>query len=212
MTVAESSKPHSANDRSTVAPAARLDLLENARRIGHYRWIELALFRVLGHWATIEPTPRLARLYGEHCHHHAWHAQIWLDRLPRIGDTDPHSYVVAPSAAIEELVEAMAGLTSPDETVDRLACLADVVVPHLTAVYSFHLGITDRVTDPSTNRALMQVARDETVDAVELESQRARLEVSPTVAGRVEALVRQLRGMLDAAGGIAGRGSTGAAA
>lgn len=43
-----------------------------------------ALFRESGAWVTDEADPALQRWFAVGSHRHAWHAELWQDRLPQI--------------------------------------------------------------------------------------------------------------------------------
>ncbi|HET9546183.1 MAG TPA: hypothetical protein VFO97_00035, partial [Desertimonas sp.] len=48
------------------------------------RWIavEDLLFETLGRWARELPEPAIKQVMATWCHRHAWHAEVWRDRLP----------------------------------------------------------------------------------------------------------------------------------
>lgn len=64
------------------APDSIDDLADRVRR-----WIalEALLFETLGRWARDAPEPAAKRTLATWCHRHAWHADLWRDRLPDIG-------------------------------------------------------------------------------------------------------------------------------
>jgi hypothetical protein len=63
------------------APDSIDDLADRVRR-----WIalEALLFETLGRWARDAPEPAAKRTFATWCHRHAWHADLWRDRLPAI--------------------------------------------------------------------------------------------------------------------------------
>ena len=74
--------------RAPFAPWDRRDLpgsfdvVETARRVGHYKWTEMKLFEALGGWIATIPELDVKMRLGTHCYHHAWHADLWHKRLP----------------------------------------------------------------------------------------------------------------------------------
>ena len=58
---------------------------ESAARVGHYKWIEMRLFEVLGGWVATVPELDVKMRLGTHTYHHAWHAELWHKRLPELG-------------------------------------------------------------------------------------------------------------------------------
>ena len=68
---------------------------ESARRVGHYKWIEMRLFEVLGGWVATVPELDVKLRLGTHCYHHAWHAELWHKRLPELREMNPERLTVA---------------------------------------------------------------------------------------------------------------------
>ena len=68
--------------RSPFAPWDRrelpglFDVEDSARRVGHYKWIEMRLFEVLGGWVATVPELDVKIKLGVHCYKHAWHAEL----------------------------------------------------------------------------------------------------------------------------------------
>ena len=94
--MADSKKP-----RAPFAPWDRRELPgsftveETARRVGHYKWIEMRLFEVLGGWVATVPELDVKMRLGTHCYHHAWHAELWHKRLPELREMNPERLTVA---------------------------------------------------------------------------------------------------------------------
>ena len=85
------------------------------------RWIavEELLFETLGRWARELPDPSIKRLFGTWCHRHAWHAELWRDRLPAVdwlADTGDDV-----DAWIEPLRAALADVRTSEEAIAALA-------------------------------------------------------------------------------------------
>ena len=63
--------------RAPFAPWDRRDLpgsfdvVETARRVGHYKWTEMKLFEALGGWIATIPELDVKMRLGTHCYHHA---------------------------------------------------------------------------------------------------------------------------------------------
>ena len=64
--------------------SAKLDKKETAKRVGHYKWVEMKTFEVLGGWIPTVPELDVKMRLGTHCYHHAWHADLWNKRLPEL--------------------------------------------------------------------------------------------------------------------------------
>ncbi|HEY1734162.1 MAG TPA: hypothetical protein VGG23_06935, partial [Acidimicrobiales bacterium] len=140
-----------------IVEKAALPVIRAATLVGAYRWAEHRLFELTGAWAA-EPSPPAVQVHlDEVSAQHAWHAELWADRLPVLDWFDPDS-VTVPSGSAGPLFDALAGLAEP---VRRLAGLYRVVVPRLVAGYDHHLARTVPATDGPVIRALRLVGRDE---------------------------------------------------
>ncbi len=152
-----------------------LTLVESARLLGCYRWVEQRLFEVLGGWVVTETEPEARLLFDVQSRHHAWHAQLWEERIPEVeGVVDPDLLTVAPDEGVAELLSTLGGVQGSDEggggTLVRLVGLARVVSPRLACGYGYHLSRAVSVSDGPVIRALRLALRDEIEDwqAVEL--------------------------------------------
>ena len=63
--------------------------LAAAALVGEYRWIENALYRLLGEWVTDMPVAAVQVHLDGQSLRHAWHAELWADRLPVLAGADP---------------------------------------------------------------------------------------------------------------------------
>lgn len=198
------------DDEATRAGTRWLTLDECASRHGAYRWAEHRLFELTGSWASGPGTPAPARLhlFGASAQH-AWHAQLWADRLPVLADVDPDALTRPIGPLLAPLLDALEppsrdGSTAPaggDLAAFRfLAGLYRVTLPRLLASYERHRGALAEVADGPSIRALGLVRRD---GATELAAGHALLETlvrtAPDPAGAgaaVEATVLALEGLL----------------
>jgi len=107
------------------------------------------LFEQLGAWVATTAPGDLQRLFAEACHRHAWHAELWSQRMPAIPVEPP---MVASSPHVDDLA------TEPDGTVRgthyRMA-LTD-----LEAGLEGIRGRIDPTLDPATARTVELVSRD----------------------------------------------------
>ena len=134
-----------------------LPLEASATLVGEYRWIEHALYRLLGEWVTDMPIAAVQVHLDAQSMRHAWHAELWAERLPvRAGD-DPDGWTT-PSGPSAALFTALSGTALPLEgpgstwppagedvvgpagALPRLAGLYRVVLPRLVTTYQRHLG------------------------------------------------------------------------
>jgi len=112
------------------------------------------LFRTLGAWAPTTTDPAAQQLFAEAGHRHAWHADLWRQRIPAIQIAD-----IARSD--------VATLLDPD-TGERAAAYADAV----SQVEATTRAIDDRI-DPVLDPATRRVAE---LTLADLDSIRRRIE------------------------------------
>ena len=84
-----------------------LDLLAAAEMIGGYRWLEHRLFEITGAWSAQAHDPAVRLHLFEASHQHAWHAQLWADRLPLLDQLDPEALSVPYGPAAGPLIDAL---------------------------------------------------------------------------------------------------------
>jgi hypothetical protein len=154
----------------TAAPSptgtAALSLDEQARVIGGYQWIERRLFEVLGGWVASEAVAEARLLFDLYSRQHAWHSELWTERLPVLDGLDPATLMLPPSVEVDRLLVLFSG-GAPGEapaaggTLLRLVGLARVVLPRLIAGYGLHLRRAAPVADGPVVRSLRLVVRDE---------------------------------------------------
>jgi hypothetical protein len=124
-----------------------VDILEVGKLCARMRSASLDLFEVIGGWVTSSDDPVLQRAFAVASHRHAWHAELWLDRMPAI------------PGVIDERISA------------RWPALADVARTERGAVYAAALAdlvaelqaVADRLDatlDPSTRRVVDLMVAD----------------------------------------------------
>ena len=64
-------------------------LAVTAALVGEYRWIELALYTLLGRWVVDVPLAAVQVHLDAQSMRHAWHAELWAERLPVLPGSDP---------------------------------------------------------------------------------------------------------------------------
>ncbi len=161
------------DDPGTAAP---LPLGSSAALLGGYRWIEHALFELLGSWVTTMPLPAVQVFIDGQSARHAWHAQLLAERLPVLAGADPDGLTRPPEPA-GAVLAALAGHDVPPAEADgpgtaagpqgalpRLAGLYRVVLPRLVVTYGRHLAAASTVTDGPLIRALRLILADEVED------------------------------------------------
>ena len=79
----------SADDREWPESGASLPWDVTAALVGEYRWIETKLFATLGGWVTDMPVAGVQVHLDAQSMRHAWHADLFADRLPVRAGIDP---------------------------------------------------------------------------------------------------------------------------
>ena len=209
-----------------VAPPAPpvaypLPLDATAALTGEYRWIENALYRLLGEWVTDMPVPAVQLHLDAQSMRHAWHADLWAERLPVLDGADPDR-LTAPSGPTTALFAALSGTAPPTEgpgsgwpaaeqdvfehpgALPRLAALYRVVLPRLVTSYERHLRVASATTDGPVARALRLVLNDEIEDWQAGERMVERLVSRPHDVAAVYAFLQRLESVLVGAGASSG--------
>jgi hypothetical protein len=185
-------------------PRAPLSLEASARRIGHYCWIEMRAFEILGAWTAAVPEPAVKAALATHSRQHGWHAEVWHDLLPVIGETGVDSYIAPASPALVAFVEALAAPGAADLTIEKLVGAYRVLLPHIAVTYADHLDHASPVSDGPAIRALRLVLSDQLDHWHEGEALlQAQLRSEADVERTASHQLRLAR-LLVAAGGIAG--------
>jgi hypothetical protein len=201
--------------RPPFAPWDRRELpglfgvVESARRVGNYKWVEMRLFEALGGWVATVPELDVKLVLGRHCYHHAWHAELWNKRLPELREMNTERLTEPPNDEMVAFVDAMREPEAPELTIEKLVGVYRVLIPRKIAAYTFHLNATSRITDAPTMRSLNFVLQDEFEDWREGEMLLQSLIETPEEVERAAQRQRELEQLLLAAGGIAGPGSIG---
>lgn len=201
--------------RSAFAPWDRRELPgmftveESARRVGHYKWIEMRLFELLGGWVATVPELDVKLRLGTHCYHHAWHAELWHKRLPELREMRAERLTVPPNDEMVAFVAAMGEPEAPDLTIEKLVGVYRVLIPHKISAYTFHLNATSSVTDAPTMRSLKFALADEFDDWRDGEMLLQSLITTDAHVERAARHQQRLETLMVAAGGIAGPGSIG---
>jgi hypothetical protein len=135
-----------------------LDLHQAASLLGAYCAIERRLFEVTGAAANDpEAGSETAVLLSSLSAEHAWHAELWADRLPVLSSLEVAGLVVLPPD-----VDAVFDDLSSAGPLEQLSGLFRVVLPRLVSSYARHEASASPAAEAPTRRALRLVLADET--------------------------------------------------
>src|SRR6266513_1444907 len=210
--MADATKP-----RAPFAPWDRRELPgtftveDTAKRVGHYKWVEMRLFEALGGWVATVPELDVKTRLGTHCYKHAWHAELWHKRLPELREMNQDRLTEPPNKELVAFVDAMTEHEAPEETIEKLVGVYRVLIPHKIAAYTFHLNNTSTITDAPTIRSLKFALQDEFEDWRDGEMLIQSLIDSDEEVDRAASHQARLEKLMLAAGGIAGPGTIGSA-
>jgi len=144
------------------AHVGSLPMSSSARWAGAAAWTEQALFEVLGGWAGSSSAPQVAVYFDSASQHHAWRAQLWLERLPaRLTGASGPDLVRAPWGGA---AEALRGLSELDGDVERLAAYCRVVLEWAVAGYRRWQRLCSPAADRPVLRVLSLVVGDSVAD------------------------------------------------
>jgi len=201
--------------RAAFAPWDRRELPgsftveETAKRVGHYKWIEMRLFEVLGGWVATVPEIDVKLRLGTHCYHHAWHSELWHKRLPELREMNPEKLTLPPNDEMVAFVDALTEPEAPELTIEKLVGVYRVLMPHMISAYTYHRNNTSRITDAPTIRSLDFALADELEDWRDGEMLIQSLIETDDEVQRAADRVAHLEKLLLAAGGIGGPGTIG---
>lgn len=199
--------PSAVEALGTAPGGVALTLHQAAELVGAYRWTEERLFALTGRWSTDAGMAPEAQVHlYEASSQHAWHADLWTDRLPALDGFDRDA-VTRPSGPV--LGPLLGALEAERAAPGRLAGLSRVVLPELAAVYRGHLRRAVPVTDGPVIRTLHLVLAD--LDAEETAFERVLAQMAagdhrgtagdPTA--EAAAAVQRLERVLDRSAGVA---------
>jgi len=184
-------------------------VVETARRVGNYKWIEMRLFEALGGWVATVPELDVKLVLGRQCYHHAWHAELWNKRLPELREMKTERLTQPPNDAMVTFVDALRDPEAPELTIEKLVGVYRVLLPRKIAAYTFHMNATSRITDAPTIRSLKFALQDELEDWREGEMLLQTLIQTPDDVARAARRQQELEELIRGAGGITGPGTLG---
>ena len=182
--------------------AGHLGVEATARRVRHYRYAEERMMRVMAGWIALTPEISAKLLLGRQVWDCAQHADLWGKRLPEL--RAPAQVSEPPGPDFVRFLDALESREAWGETIERLTGVYRVLKPHLISVYEAHLGRANSIYEPPTRRILERCLGDERRHLGEGTAVLEVLTRTTAERARASAWERELRGMLDAHGGVIG--------
>jgi hypothetical protein len=145
--------------RDLVGDGTRpLTLVESSAALGAFRYVELALFRVLGERATTATPPEMAVFLAAASRAHGWRAGLFEEALPvSKGLADATASTVSPGKPTERV---LACATAEGPAGELLDALLGAVYPSIVAAYSQRLAAASPVCDGPVIRRLRRAVDD----------------------------------------------------
>jgi hypothetical protein len=144
-------------ERAEAAPDGPtfLSLESAAQRHGGWRWVERRLYELSGSRSATAGLTAATRVHlFEAATRHAWHAQLWAERLPVLAGWDPETLTVPPSRRAEAALEELDGAAGEAAL---LQGLYGGVVPALLDAYRRHAGALSEAAGAPVLRVLRVV-------------------------------------------------------
>lgn len=139
-------------------------LLDIARIAGRFAWLEDRIADMTGAWVATVDNSDARLVLGARSHTHAWHADLWRDRMPVVPGLDTSSFLAPTRDDLAGALDHVAGL---DTTVERMVALHRVLLPRLVTAYALLLRGTNELIDAPTVRTLRLVLEDTREEARE---------------------------------------------
>ena len=138
----------------------RYDVESTARRIRNFRYAEEWMMMILGGWiATIPELPVKTGL-GKIVWETAQAADALGKRLPELRcGRRAVAASEAPNRGFADFVQALAEPERPDQTIEKVVGVFEVLRPHLIEVYERTMAETDPIADAPTIEVLDDIVR-----------------------------------------------------
>jgi len=142
---------------------------ENARRLIHYRYAEIAAMEAEAGWVATLAAPKLKITLAQHAYECSLHADALGRRLPELRVQENIDMSIPPTMRVadvrrapnEEFERFVHEMQDQEDELLRLTGLYRVLKPHLAVYYRHHAAVTDQVSDAPTVRTIKFILIDE---------------------------------------------------
>jgi hypothetical protein len=140
--------------------SGRWDVDATALRVRNYRYAEEWTMMMLGGWLATCPEIPIKTGLGKVIWETAQAADVLGKRLPelRCGRKAAEASQVA-NQGFAEFVQAIAAPEEPEQSIEKLTGVFDVLKPHLIEVYEANIHATDPIADAPTIEILEDIIR-----------------------------------------------------
>jgi hypothetical protein len=138
----------------------RYDVEATARRVRNFRYAEEWMMMIMGGWVATIPELPVKTGLGKIIWECAQAADALGKRLPEL--RCGRKAVAASESAnrgFATCIEEVAAPERPDQTIEKLVGIFDVLKPHLAEVYERHMRETDQIADAPTIEILDEIVR-----------------------------------------------------
>ena len=138
----------------------RYDVEATARRVRNFRYAEEWMMMILGGWVATIPELPVKTGLGKVIWETARAADELGKRLPELRcGRKALRQSEAGNAGFAAFVQEVAAPERPDQTIEKLVGIFDVLKPHLAELYETHMRETDAISDAPTIEILDEIAR-----------------------------------------------------
>lgn len=185
----------------------RYDVEATARRVRNFRFAEEWAMLMMGGWLATVPEIPVKTGLGKVIWETAQAADALGRRLPELRcGRRAVAASEAPNEGFKAFMDAIAAPERPDQTIEKLAGLFDVLKPHLCAVYEKTMRETDQISDAPTIEILDDVVRKERRHVAWGQEVLDRLCDSDARREVRRRRVEEMRALLAGCGGVTGEG------
>ncbi|HKA13991.1 MAG TPA: hypothetical protein VKH41_03160 [Myxococcota bacterium] len=138
----------------------RYDVEATARRVRNFRYAEEWMMMIMGGWVATIPELPVKTGLGKVIWETARAADELGKRLPELRcGRKSVAQSEAGNAGFAAFVQEVAAPERPDQTIEKLVGIFDVLKPHLAELYDTHMRETDQISDAPTIEILDEIAR-----------------------------------------------------
>jgi len=186
----------------------RYDVESTARRVRNFRYAEEWTMMILGGWLATVPEVPVKTGLGKIVWECAQAADALGKRLPelRCGRRAVEASE-SPNQGFADVVVGLSEPERPDQSIEKLAGVFDVLKPHLARVYETTMRETDQIADAPTIELLDEILRKTRRHIAWGQEVLDRLCDSDAKRERRRARVAELEARLAACGGVTGSGA-----